>query len=197
MSRLFGRHACGVAALLLVACTASPSPQRIELSSVVSAQTTPALGAGVRSCSASDLTGSGHFQGATGSLAGGLSLVNTAPTACALPGRPGIQVVDVQGQALPVDEQDAPLCDQPGSASACVPRDTVVVGPEEEAQARLVWQNWCGPDPAAPIALEVSLLEPDAPLSVPVVDPAGSPLADTPRCDTPDSPSILLVGPFE
>jgi Protein of unknown function (DUF4232) len=196
VAHLFGRCACGGAALLLVACATSPPSPRIELSSSASPQTTPQTDAGVRPCGTTDLTGSGRFQGATGSLAGGLSLVNNASTACVLPGHPRIQLVDAQGKALPVNEQAAPLCNESRDTSACVPRSMVVVQPGQEARARLVWQNWCGPMPDGPITLEMSLLEPEGPLSV-VLEPAGAPLVDTPRCDTPDSPSTLLVGPLE
>ena len=178
-----GRWVWGGATLLVLSC-APP--------------TTVAGATGVPPCSPTELTGTARWQGATGSLAGGISLVNTGSTACALPGSARVQLVDARGQVLPVTERQASdLCQAPQNTTGCQPQATVVVQSGQQATLRFVWQNWCGQMPIGPIALDVSLPAQSRPFSVPVVDAAGIPSVAAPRCVAPDSPSTLALGPVE
>jgi Protein of unknown function (DUF4232) len=180
----------GGAALMLLACTpdatAQPGPAP-----------PPSPGA-TRQCSADDLDLSARWQRATGALAGGLRLEVTAATSCALPAQLQIALVDAQGQGMLVDEVAAPtLCDDTQSSNGCLSQPTVEVEPGHSALVRFIWRNWCGPPPSGSVGLEVTLADEPALLSAPIVDVAGTLSTDTPRCDAPDAPSTLAVGPVQ
>jgi hypothetical protein len=180
LTRLFWASARGGTALMLVACTPSASPGAVRL------------------CSAADLSLTARWQGATGALAGGLRLDVTGPTGCALPGQLQVQLVDAQGQALLVDEvAAAALCDDPQATTSCLSQTTVEVEPGHSALVRFVWQNWCDPPPSGSVGVEVTLPAEPRPLSAPIVDAAGNPSVDAPRCDAPGALSTLAVGPVE
>jgi hypothetical protein len=181
----------GGAALMLVAC--APTTPRAPLRPAPSASSSA-----VRVCSATDLSLTARWQGATGALAGGVRLEVTAPTGCALPGQLQVQLVDAQGQALLVNVVAAPaFCDDPQALTGCLSRTTVEVEPGQSVLVRFVWQNWCGPPPSGSVGVEVTLPAEPRPLSAPIVDSAGTPSVDTPRCDAPTAPSTLAVGPVE
>jgi hypothetical protein len=189
LARLFWACTRGGAALMLVACTPATPPSPLGPAPSASP-------AGVRLCTATDVSLTARWQGATGALAGGLRLEVTAPTGCALPGQLQVQLVDAQGQPLLVDEVAAPaLCDDPQATTACLSQATVEVEPGQSALVRFVWQNWCGPPPSESVGVEVTLPADAQPLSAPLVDAAGTPSVDTPRCDAPSAPSTLAVGP--
>jgi Protein of unknown function (DUF4232) len=192
VTRLFWACAGGSAALILAACTAATSSSApLESAPPVSSNTK-------QPCTATDLSLAAHWQGATGSLAGALRLDVTAPTGCALPGQLQVELVDGQGQSLPVDEVAAPdLCDDPQGASGCLSQATVEVEPGQSALVRFAWQNWCGPPPSGYVGVEVLLPSEPQPLSVLITDASGTSSVDTPRCDAPDVPSTLAVGPVE
>jgi len=178
------------AALMLLACTpvapSQPGPPTVALSSAT------------RQCSAGDLDVTARWQGATGALAGGLRLEVTAATGCALPGQLQINLVDTLGEAMLADEvATSTLCDDPQSTTACLSQPTVEVEPGQSALVRFIWRNWCGPQPSGSIGLEVTLPAEPLPVSAPIVDAAGTPTMDTPRCDAPDAPSTLAVGPVQ
>jgi Protein of unknown function (DUF4232) len=194
-----GRWASGGAMLLVIGCATTPVPSvSVDDTPQATPERAPTTDAGVPPCAAADLAGTARWQGATGSLAGGLSLVNTGSSACALPGNAQLELVDAQGEVLPTTQQQAPdLCQAPQDTAGCPSHTTVVVQSGEHATLRFVWQNWCGEPPVGPIALDVMFPTQPNPLSVPVVDPAGKPSTAAPRCNAPDSPSTLALGPVE
>jgi hypothetical protein len=74
----------------------------------------------------------------------------------------------------------------------------VTLQPGQTATAFVVWRNFCGPQSATPLTFRVTLPGAQAALTTAVTGPpGGTPLAITPRCDSPSSPSTLSVGPFE
>lgn len=196
--RKLGRWASGGAMLLVIGCATRVPSVSVDDTPQTTPEPAPPTDAGVPPCAATDLAGTARWQGATGSLAGGLSLVNTGASACALPGTAQLQLVDAQGEVLPTLQQQAPdLCQAPQDTTGCPSHTTVVVQSGEQATLRFVWQNWCGDPPVGPIALDVMLPTQPSPLSAPVVDPAGKPSTAAPRCNAPDSPSTLALGPVE
>ena len=138
----------------------------------------------LRACRAADLRASSYFQGATGSMAGGVAITNRSASVCVISGRPHIQLQDTKGRILPTvyhagsgDGQGAPV-----QSTELVPR--------ARALAFVVWQNWCGH--AAPaVALLVTLPGSGDRLIV----RAGE--LGTARCDAPHQPSTLSVAPFQ
>jgi hypothetical protein len=191
LRQLWWACARGGAALMLVACTPATPPSPLGPAPSASSSA-------VRLCSATDLSLTARWQGATGALAGGLRLEVTAPTRCALPGQLQVELVDAQGQTLLVNEVAAPaLCDDPQPTTGCLSQATVEVEPAQSALVRVVWQNWCGPPLSGSVGVEVTLPGEPRPLSAPVVNAAGTPSVDTPRCDAPTAPSTFAVGPLQ
>jgi hypothetical protein len=146
-------------------------------------------------CPASALRAQLALQGATGSLVGGVTLRNVGAKACSLLGWPTVsftgkaakltkwRVKDVPAQTAPLDV----LTDPPGSLRALQPGKSVGV--------TLWWSNWCGPAsrPASgpgppPQALELTLASRTT-IRIPV--------GQAPRCDQPQYPSTLSVGPYQ
>jgi hypothetical protein len=91
-------------------------------------------------CTAAQLRGTLELQGATGNLAGGISIVNRSSDPCSLVGRPKLGFAGATAKwretryryPTPFD----PLAPPRGSLRALRPGESVVVG--------LWWSNWCG-----------------------------------------------------
>lgn len=145
-------------------------------------------------CRASNLRAQLFLQGATGSLVGGVDLRNVGSKPCALLGWPtvsfsGAAAATTQWQAKKLASSPAPpdvLADPPGSLRA--------LAPGKSATVSLFWSNWCGlaTDPAGaagtpPEAVALALADGTS-ISVPV--------NKAPRCDAPQDPSTISVGPF-
>jgi hypothetical protein len=139
-----------------------------------------------QACNADDLTGSASWQGATGSLDGGLMLFNVGSATCVLPGHVHLALVDAKGQTLPV-AVGVPT----GAGVALPPAWRGIVG--------LLWRNWCHGSVRWPIAVRLALGAGAADhITVVVTAPDGqSPVPITARCDAPSAPSGLSVdGPW-
>ena len=131
-------------------------------------------------CQAGDLQAQGSWQGATGSMAGGISLVNSGTGSCYVQGQPTIELFDQHGQRLSV------VVSQAGSQA---PR--VLLAPQSRPASVLAqWFNWCGSDPG-PVVARVSL--PSGAAFLAVTPPIGL----IPRCNNAASPSTLDVGNFK
>ncbi|HLY87133.1 MAG TPA: DUF4232 domain-containing protein [Gaiellaceae bacterium] len=91
-------------------------------------------------CTASQLRASLGLQGATGNLAGGISIVNDSSRPCALVGRPQLSFAGATSkwrQARWADPSPFdPLTPAPGSLRA--------LAPGKWATVSLFWSSWCG-----------------------------------------------------
>lgn len=152
----------------------------------------------VRACIAEDLKAVVGYQGAAGSMVGGVSFTNVSATSCAMEGRPGIHVTDARGSLMPV----ANLPFDRGAVGVGTPtampesRGPVIVKPGETAFVFFVWSNWCG-QAQGPFTFAVALPGEGGQLNVPALDPEGKPLSDTPRCEQLDATSTISIGLFE
>jgi hypothetical protein len=145
-------------------------------------------------CRAHDLRAQLFLQGATGSLVGGVDLRNVGKAPCALLGWPrvsftGAGTATTHWQVKKLAASPAPpdvLADPPGSLRALRPGKT--------ASVSLFWSNWCGPG-AQPTGASGT-----PPEGIAVGLSSGTtitvPLTRAPRCDAPQDPSIVSVGPF-
>ena len=158
----------------LSATTLPPSPGTSPSPTTVPATTPP--------CQAGDLQAQGSWQGAGGSMAGGISLANGGTGSCYVDGQPTIELFDQHGQRLSV------VVSQPSPPTSQAPR--VLLAPHSKPASVLVqWFNWCGSDPGSVVA-RVSL--PSWAASIAVAPPIGL----IPRCNNAASPSTLDVGNF-
>lgn len=193
-SRLARRHGCAALVALALAPLASASSQPIVPwlnQRPVKASPNPPL---APPCKATDLHAHLFLQGATGSLVGGITLLNAGSAACSLVGRPifsftGAAAAAERWRVKKLAASPAPpdvLADPPGSLRA--------LQPGKSAGVQVFWSNWCGPGSmpaggsgAPPDAIVLGLAGGTS-ISVPV--------AHAPRCDAPQYPSTVSVGPF-
>ena len=184
-----------IAALLALACSSAAAAPRPVVPWIdvhpVKASAHPPL---APPCRAGDLHAHLFLQGATGSLVGGVDLLNAGARACSLLGWPTVSFTGpptgarwtVKRLAAPLAPPDE-LADPPGSLRA--------LQPGKSATVSLWWSNWCdatstpaGGPGKFPQALELGLASGTA-VVVPV--------AGAPRCDAPQDPSLVSIGPFE
>ena len=145
-------------------------------------------------CRAASLRAHLFLQGATGSLAGGVSLRNAGARPCALLGRP---VVSFAGGAATVTKWEVkPL--PPTQVTPDVLADPLgslrALEPGKSAAITVFWSNWCGPhaiptgDPGQlPATLDLGLASGTT---------VAIRIANAPRCDAPQDPSTIAVTPF-
>jgi|GEM_PF-2127329 len=166
---------------------------------------TPTIPSGTQACQAADLQGKVYWQGAGGSMVGGIDFTNHSAKSCSLTGVPPVQLLDKDGQLLPLIV-DGPIC----FSCPFIPTEyvrgyldglkvgVIAIKPGEIAQVMLFWSNWCSPKPALPITVRVTLPVNSQQINIPALElDSIKPLASFPRCDVPESSSGLTVGPFE
>jgi hypothetical protein len=138
-------------------------------------------------CQARDLAAVAHWQGASGTLVGGIVLTNQSMVACTLRGLPRVQLLDGRDQGLSVTQ---------ATTLSPVASGGVAIQPGHRTAVRIQWRNWCEAAPSGPITLSVTLPGQQSLLNAPLLDPDGVPQRDKPRCDVPAAPSILAVDAF-
>ena len=150
----------------------------------------PAGGAETGLCSLGDLSASMDWQRSSGALSARLVLANFGSQACAVQGVPQIELVNENGWMLPVEQVQNTAGEGPAR---------VLLDPSASytAEARFVWRNWCTPVGEEKLHLEVALPGYPGKLSLPVQDPNGHYLADTPRCDDQSASSTLAIEAFK
>jgi uncharacterized repeat protein (TIGR01451 family) len=148
---------------------------------------------GTRTCRAADLTATAEWQGATGTMAGGIAVTNVSATPCVLDGPPRLVVIKAGTTTMATTYRGSVGRGPAGS----VPPGPGLLEPGDRGGWWLFWANWCGKD-LVPTTLLVTL--PDASgVIVATQDPNSLRLGlgGKPRCDAPESPSSLDVLAFE
>lgn len=174
-------------ALVLAAC-GHGSPASQSGTSTTSASTTSTIPSKVTACVASALDVSGSWEGATGSLLGGVWFTNSGQKPCFLVGYLTIHLVNQQGQSLTVQLRQGPPAAElnpPATPPA------VELSPEKPRTAfvGLQWFNWCGPKPGT-VSVLVTLAS-GAKLRLAAMGVGGS------RCDDPRMSSFITEGPVQ
>jgi len=138
-------------------------------------------------CNASMLRGKLFLQGATGSLVGGATLTNVGPGRCSLRGRVTVQFSGGSADTTRWTVRAGRA--QPRDPSAVYDRDSSLrsLAPGRGADVHIWWSNWCSGQP--PDALIVDLPHGRGELELPV--------GRAPRCDGPNDPSTIVVGPLD
>lgn len=134
------------------------------------------LGAGaVRRCRPPSLRVRAYgWGGATGSLVGGIGVINTSNATCAIVGRPRVlSVSDSNGRPLPIE---------PRTSRAPRRSPRLLLDPGQTANAMVVWADWCRRSPgklrltvAVPGFPEPQRVDVGGGRSVPCSDPSISP----------------------
>jgi Protein of unknown function (DUF4232) len=130
-------------------------------------------------CVAASLAANFGIQGATGSLAGGVSLTNRGLTACSMLGSVTVRFLDGSDPAGLTQHALSPDRPEPG-----VPLPSLrALQPGKAAFVRVWWSNWCG-DPAP---THIGFMLPSG-------DELTFPLSGSARCDAPSAASTLGFG---
>jgi Protein of unknown function (DUF4232) len=180
--------------VVLSSCATSPSPSPSRVPGPtglsLSSPTPQAVPSGTSACTTAGALIQHSWAGATGSLAGGIEVTNLGSSACVLTGPPHVELL-ADGATVDVTTTTyrSVNLDQPSEAPP------MLLGPGEQAQAFMLWQNWCG-GPLTKIDVIVTLPDGSGPVLASYVGPGGQD-GETPRCDAPDAASSLGVFPFE
>jgi Protein of unknown function (DUF4232) len=135
-------------------------------------------------CRSRDLRAHLFLQGATGTLVGGVDLRNAGASPCALLGRPQISFTGGAAANEPWRVKKIARSPEPLEVLADPLGSLRALAPGKSARITLYWSNWCG---TPPDELRIRLADRSS-LVVP--------LAQAPRCDLPQDPSLLAVAPF-
>jgi hypothetical protein len=175
--------------------TGSPSTSPVGASPTAPAIPSPTLTGGtpLRPCAAQDLALAAFgWGGATGSMAGGATLINVSPEPCGLAGKPAVALFAKSGTEIAAG---GPA--EPGPAG-----DAVELSEGDVARVITVWSNWCGDSPTRPLTLRLSLPDGGGDLDAQVREDGNS--SSLPRCDVQGAPSTIGVptpfaslGPYE
>jgi hypothetical protein len=126
------------------------------------------------------------LQGATGSLVGGVALRNVGTRPCSLLGWPAVSFTGLGAAGEKWNVKKLAASPAPPDVLADPPGSLRALRPGKSASVSLFWSNWCGPAGRKP-ALALRLAS-GTTISIP--------LPHAPRCDAPQYPSTLTVGPF-
>ena len=149
---------------------------------------------GTRSCAAADLTATASWEGATGSMAGGIGVTNVSSTACVIDGPPKLVVILAGTTTM----QTAYVAVDAAGPAGTTPPGPGLLEPGDRGDWWLFWTNWCG-NPLVPTDVLVTLPDGSGPLhAVPDTTISGAAVGlSRPRCDAPESPSSLTAMAFE
>jgi hypothetical protein len=160
----------GLAAVVIFAVTAFLSVQSLFREKIT--------------CAPSQLKLSSSMQGATGALAGVVTVTNVSSSSCFLESSPNLSLIDSNGTELPVNI----------TSSAPVGED--ILAPGGSASFFLVWRNWCGQLGPNSVNLRLSVGTASTPVIAPIRDAGGGPLTGSPRCEDPSASSTLSISAF-
>ena len=148
---------------------------------------------GTRACTPADLTATAEWQGATGSMAGGIGVTNVSSTACVLNGPPKLVVIKAGTKTMSTTYRAG----EGGGPAGSLPPGPGLLEPGDRGGWWLFWTNWCGQH-LVPTSVTVTL--PDGGGTMVAVAGSSAPgpgIGGTPRCDAPGSISSLTAMAFE
>jgi Domain of unknown function (DUF4232) len=138
-------------------------------------------------CTAADLAlAASGWAGATGSLAGGASVINLSSRACTVSGKPSVDLRSGRG----IDAGGAMIAR--GTGKPATGRLLVVLPPGGVAGVITVWGNWCGDPPSRPLFVRLTLPGGAGELQATVHEQPWS-TGEAPRCDAPGKASTFGV----
>ncbi|MFB2922713.1 hypothetical protein [Aerosakkonema funiforme] len=121
------------------------------------------------------------------SLGGNFYITNKSSRPCALNTSSRMQIVDGQGQPLPIGR---PLTS--GFWGSPV-RSSFVLKPNDSLFALVVWGNWCRSAPKWDISIRITLPANGGQITMPIRDKRGIPLRITPPCSERNKPSYSML----
>jgi hypothetical protein len=138
-------------------------------------------------CSAYKLGAIAGWQPVASAMAGAVSVTNTGEVTCTLEGRPGIHLLDAEGNLMPVANLNPPREGR---------RERLLLRPGERAFVRFVWSNWCG-SADGPYSLAVALQGDGGQITIPGLDAEGNKLTIAPGCSDRGVSSTITVDKYQ
>ncbi len=157
----------------------SPTPVTIPLGTV--------------NCAPGDLTATAGWQGATGSMMGGIAVTNASQHACVLSGAPRLVRLRSGTTILSPITYTAERYSDPGDPTTAA--QPVLLLPNGQASAFVVWSNVCSVMRPVLTALLVTLPDGGTPMVAGPSSP-GPGFFGTPRCDQPGAASTFTAYAF-
>ncbi len=155
---------------------AAPTPKAYSYSS-----STVVVGTNAPLCTANDLTGMAHLQGASGSVAGTVSVTNSSKRPCMFSHDVRLQLLS--GNTALNIIQTANYSS--GTLSDMMPGDTVDLG--------FVWGNWCRSALSSAASVRVMLASGEGYLKVPFIAADGRAQSDSPSCVASSTQSYIYI----
>ena len=146
-------------------------------------------------CRGSALRAQLFLQGATGSLVGGVNLLNAGSVPCSLLGWPTLSFTGAAASVTPVRVKKLSRSPTPPDVLADPLGSLRALAPGKSASVLLWWSNWCGPG-SIPTGSSSGMPPDELKLTLARGTSVLVPLTQAPRCDAPKQPSLLSVGPF-
>jgi hypothetical protein len=156
---------------------AAPPPDKVPGATVDPSSVAP--------CGVDDLAlAAGGWGGATGSMAGGATVINMSNDRCRVEGKPVLSLLAKGGRLI-------------AAGGPAIAGDPIVLLPGQVTGVITVWSNWCGDPPARPLRLRLSLIDAPRFLEAEVQDwqqpgvIGGDGGGSVPRCDLETAPSAI------
>jgi hypothetical protein len=141
----------------------------------------------VPACSSSELQGTISLEGAAGSAVGSIFITNSSTSTCMLQGRPTVQILDANDEALDVGQVPTHTWWQVEGTGRPAGWPIVTLDPGGSARIRVSWSNYCGDQQPATWQVAFGARE-----TLTLPDPGF-----TPMCGGPELDSLIQVGPVE
>jgi hypothetical protein len=144
-------------------------------------------------CTVPQLTTSGGWQGATGTLLGGIAITNEGQAPCSLGGYLEVSLHDEHGNLLNVEVVHTGIIGTDGALDGPEITAPVVLprGKADSAVIALRWSNWCGPSPGSTVVVDLTVN--GTTFSI----PSGVNSWGVTTCLGAQEPSVLEEGPVQ
>jgi hypothetical protein len=167
----------------------SSTPGAVASSTTGATPTPSAIPAALVACQPAAVRAQAEaWGGAAGSRGAMVTVTNVGTVACTLHGSPGAEIRDANGSVVVATKNP-----DGGTGAWSNPRDpTLILKSGESATTSVVWSNWCGANPQAPLAVRLIL----STGALDVHPNAASPNVLVPPCNG-DQPSSLSTIAFQ
>ena len=173
--------------VFVTAIMATKYAGRAQIADLPTETLTPTIPADSRSCRPADLQTTSRMDGAYGHIILDVGVTNTSQTACFLPSRPIIQLIDRDGKLIEIVYNfvlpNASPTDPPPA------RFGLKVG--QSATMLLAWGNWCKPVLRQGVIIRLFLLKNADRVDIPTEIRGGG------HCDDPGSSSTIDIMSFD
>jgi hypothetical protein len=173
--------------IYVTALLATKYAGRAQFAALPTETLTPTISSSSRFCRPADLQTTSGMDGAYGHIILEVGLTNISQTACFLPARPTIQLLDRSGKLIEI-AYDFVL---PNASPTDPPPARFGLRVGQTARMLLAWGNWCKPAVRQGVIIRLMLLENAGQIDIPTDIRGGG------HCDDPGSSSTIDIMSFD